>query len=87
LVSEQPILGGSIVLEASMAVDTSMNQLTEYFGALKKTVEKDEAQAKKNYTDLLKKMEGMQTNYGGDKKFEQIMKNFTYLTQATEMIK
>jgi hypothetical protein len=52
-----------------------MNRLTESFAALKKMVEKNEVQAEKKYTDLLKnmeeiqkKMEGMQTSSDGNKK-------------------
>jgi bacillopeptidase F (M6 metalloprotease family) len=71
-----------------------MNQLIESFVALKKMVEKNEAQAEKKYTDLLKnkeemqkKMEAMQTSSDGDNKFDQIIQNFPYLTWSMETIK
>jgi flagellar capping protein FliD len=75
LVSEQQFPDGSTIFGDSMADDTRMNQLTESFAALKKTMEKNEAQAEKKYNDLLKnmeemqkKMERMQTSSDGDKK-------------------
>jgi hypothetical protein len=68
-------MGDKLVPEVSMDDDTRINQLTKSFVALKKMVEKNEVQAKK-YTDLLKnmeemqkKMEGIQTNSVGDRKF------------------
>jgi hypothetical protein len=42
----------TISLEESMAEGTRMNQLMETVAALKKTVEKNEAQATKIYTKL-----------------------------------
>jgi ribosomal protein S2 len=54
-----------LVLGASMANSTMMNQLTESFAALKKTVEKNEVLAEKKYTNLLKNMEEIQKKMEG----------------------
>jgi hypothetical protein len=54
-----------LVLGASMANSTMMNQLTESCAALKKTVEKNEVLAEKKYTNLLKNMEEIQKKMEG----------------------
>jgi hypothetical protein len=86
----------TISLEESMAEGTRMNQLMETVAALKKTVEKNEAQAAKNYSELQSKLDGiapelLKTMEGsssmGERKFEQLLEKVSSLAQAVEVIK
>lgn len=79
-----------------MAEGTRMNQLMETVAALKKAVEKNEAQAAKNYSELQSKLDGiapelLKTMEGSssmdERKFELLLEKVSSLAQAVEAIK
>lgn len=79
-----------------MAEGTRMNQLMETVATLKKAVEKNEAQAAKNYSELQSKLDGiapelLKTMEGsssmGECKFELLLEKVSSLAQAVEAIK